>query len=168
MVGREGVLAAPFAPGHDSAPFEFVWQTSGEAIAIGRDSLVVRHRALAARRRSHRPLPPGAGLPGRLDGPGQCSLDLLGRLSRAILMAADRLGPQVPFTHTGMASLLQVRRAGVTEALHKLEGEGAIQSTRCLVTIRNAALLRERAGDTYGPGEREIGAVVPGWSGVAH
>lgn len=72
------------------------------------------------------------------------------RLARWILMWHDRLdGNEIGITHDYMATMLGVRRSSVTEALHTLEGERLIYSTRGLVIIRNRAALETFAADAY-------------------
>jgi hypothetical protein len=88
------------------------------------------------------------------------------RLARWILMAIDR-SPKgnLEIVHDLMASMLSVRRSGVTTALHVLEGEGSIKATRGLITVRDRAKLEEIAGPSYGPAERaydEIMDFTPG------
>lgn len=78
------------------------------------------------------------------------------RLARWILMCRDRTGhDELSLTHEFLSIMLGVRRAGVTNALHVLEGEHAIRSTRGRVTIRDRARLVTIAGDAYGIAERE-------------
>jgi CRP-like cAMP-binding protein len=72
------------------------------------------------------------------------------RLARWLLMCQDRVqSPQIGLTHEYMATMLAVRRSGVTVTLHTLEGTGAIRSTRGLVTILDRGRLEEIAGDSY-------------------
>ncbi|MBB4481372.1 Crp/Fnr family transcriptional regulator [Rhizobium etli] len=79
------------------------------------------------------------------------------RLAKWILMCHDRLeGEEIAITHEYMATMLGVRRSSVTDALHILEGEHLIYSTRGLVIIRNRASLEAFAADAYN---------VPGISG---
>ena len=48
------------------------------------------------------------------------------RLARWLLMADDRLdGAELPLKHEFLAMMLGVRRPGVTEAIHTLEGKGS-------------------------------------------
>ncbi|ESR26206.1 hypothetical protein N177_1065 [Lutibaculum baratangense AMV1] len=64
------------------------------------------------------------------------------RLARWILAAAARLGPEkIVITHRDLARLLGVRRASVTEAMHLLEGHGAIRSHRGFLTLRDEEKL---------------------------
>ena len=82
------------------------------------------------------------------------------RLARWLLMAADRLGPQLPLTHEFLASMLGVRRSGVTEALHVLEGEKLITAARSRIVIRNRAGLETLAGKAYGIPEGEYSRLI--------
>lgn len=78
------------------------------------------------------------------------------RLARWILMCRDRTGrDDLNLTHEFLSIMLGVRRAGVTTALHVLEGERAVRSTRGCVSIRDRTRLEELAGDSYGIPERE-------------
>ncbi|MGG7537674.1 MULTISPECIES: Crp/Fnr family transcriptional regulator [unclassified Rhizobium] len=72
------------------------------------------------------------------------------RLARWLLLCHDRLdGEEIEITHEYMATMLGVRRSSVTDALHILEGEHLIYSTRGLVIIRNRASLEAFAADAY-------------------
>lgn len=83
------------------------------------------------------------------------------RLARWLLMCHDRItDDSIPLTHDYMAVMLGVRRASVTDALHLLEGEGAISSKRQLVIVRDRARLEEMAGQCYGPAESEYRKII--------
>jgi CRP-like cAMP-binding protein len=78
------------------------------------------------------------------------------RLARWILMCHDRIsGDELSLTHEYISVMLAVRRPSVTTALHVLEGNGFIRSTRGIVTIRNRTALEEFARDAYGRPEEE-------------
>jgi hypothetical protein len=83
------------------------------------------------------------------------------RLARWLLMAFDRT-PQdkLPAVHDLMASVLSVRRSGVTTALHVIEGTGAVKATRGLVTLRDRDKLEEIAGACYGYCERSYDFIM--------
>jgi CRP-like cAMP-binding protein len=83
------------------------------------------------------------------------------RLARWILMAADRLdGNKLPLTHEFLSLMLGVRRAGVTEALHALEGQGLIHASRGEVTVRNRKGIERKAGHSYGVPEAELRRLI--------
>jgi CRP-like cAMP-binding protein len=78
------------------------------------------------------------------------------RLARWLLMCHDRVdGDEILLTHEFLSVMLGVRRAGVTEQLHVLEGLHAIRSTRGLIHVRDRARLEEIAGGCYGVPETE-------------
>jgi CRP-like cAMP-binding protein len=82
--------------------------------------------------------------------------DVNERLARWILMCHDRVeGDQIALTHEFISLMLAVRRPSVTTALHILEGNGFIRSTRGTITIRDRPALEEFARDAYGRPEEE-------------
>ena len=86
---------------------------------------------------------------------------LINRLARWILMADDRIqGDKLHLTHDTIAYLLGVRRAGVTVALHELEGLGAIRANRRHIEVRDRDQLKEAAGCFYGAAEAEYKACL--------
>jgi CRP-like cAMP-binding protein len=83
------------------------------------------------------------------------------RLARWILMSHDRSdGNDLPMTHEFLALMLGVRRSGVTEALHVLEGDGMIKSLRAHVVVRDREKLKVTADGSYGCSEREYDRVI--------
>jgi CRP-like cAMP-binding protein len=83
------------------------------------------------------------------------------RLARWILMCHDRLdGDNLAVTHEFLSLMLGVRRSGVTEQLHFLEGRHAIRSTRGNVHVVNRGTLLDIAGGCYGVPEREYEKVL--------
>ncbi|MBB2830231.1 UNVERIFIED_ORG: CRP-like cAMP-binding protein [Rhizobium esperanzae] len=83
------------------------------------------------------------------------------RLARWLLMCHDRLnGSDLPLTHEFLALMLGVRRAGVTNELHVIEGLRAIRSTRANVKILDRERLEEIAAGSYGVPEREYHRLI--------
>lgn len=83
------------------------------------------------------------------------------RLARWLLMCQDRLdGDDIALTHEFMGMMLGSRRAGVTEALHILEGNGLVRATRGLVIVINRAGLEALAGASYGLAENEYRRLI--------
>ena len=69
------------------------------------------------------------------------------RLARWLLTAADRLDTElISITHEALSDMLGVRRAGVTVALHTLEGKQALRSERRRIRILNHEKLTLAAG----------------------
>jgi CRP-like cAMP-binding protein len=82
--------------------------------------------------------------------------NLLERLSRWILMAHDRVeGNVLPITHVFLGLMLGVRRAGITLALHELEGRKLIKAARGQVTVIDRRGIEQMTNGFYGQPERE-------------
>ncbi|QPQ55035.1 Crp/Fnr family transcriptional regulator [Allosphingosinicella flava] len=83
------------------------------------------------------------------------------RLARWLLMCHDRMdGDQISLTHEFMATMLGVRRSGVTVTLHSLEGEGAIKTRRGMICIIDRDRLEALAGAAYGAAEAEYERLI--------
>jgi CRP-like cAMP-binding protein len=78
------------------------------------------------------------------------------RLARWLLMAHDRVETdKLVLTHEFLSIMLAVRRAGVTEAVGKLEEQGLITCSRGVVTVLDRKGLQKAAGQFYGKPEAE-------------
>jgi len=85
------------------------------------------------------------------------------RLARWLLMVHDRIaGDETELTHDFIALMLGVRRPGVTDALHTLEGKAVLRSTRGVVRIIDREGLEALATGTYGVPEGEYRRLVDG------
>ncbi|WP_160170498.1 Crp/Fnr family transcriptional regulator [Afipia sp. P52-10] len=72
------------------------------------------------------------------------------RVARWLLAAQDRIGEdELPVTHSLVASMLGVRRPGVSEALAQLEGRGVLERQRGSLRIVSTAALREHACECH-------------------
>jgi CRP-like cAMP-binding protein len=78
------------------------------------------------------------------------------RLARWLLMAHDRIErPELPLTHELLSIMLGVRRPGVTDALHRLEGYRTVRARRGMITILDRDQLMKIAAASYGAPEAE-------------
>jgi CRP-like cAMP-binding protein len=83
------------------------------------------------------------------------------RLARWLLMCHDRLvGDDLPLTHEFLSLMLGVRRSGVTDEIHILEGMGLIKATRGRIQIVDRAKMQDVAGGCYGLPEREYERLI--------
>ena len=83
------------------------------------------------------------------------------RLARWLLMCHDRIdGDVLPLTHKFLSMMLGVRRSGVTDTIHILEGRGLIRATRGQIIIRNRPRLERLAGAAYGLPEAEYRRLI--------
>ena len=156
LIGREGMTGTGIALGDDRTPHELVNQIEGLALAMAAEDfkLVLRDapefdllagrfaRALGIQV-SHTALANGR-------------FDIRTRLARWLLMVDDRT-PKSAFdlTHEYLSIMLGTRRPSVTEAIHLLEGERLIRSTRSHLEIRDRPGLLQFASESYGIPEAE-------------
>lgn len=160
-IGNEGLAGVPAVLGVGASPHRSFMETDGSAFVIDTDILME-----AARN--------NADLMSVLLGyvhvfmiqiaatalaDGRYNIEQ--RTARWLLMAHDRLaGDELPLTHDFLALMLGVRRSSVTNALHIVEGNGAIRATRSLITVRNRPALQTLAGASYGLPEKEYRRVL--------
>jgi CRP-like cAMP-binding protein len=87
--------------------------------------------------------------------------NMIERLARWLLMCHDRMeADDLPLTHEFLSLMLGVRRSGVTDQLHILEGIRAIKATRGNVRVLDRQKLVSLAGGCYGIPEREYERLV--------
>jgi CRP-like cAMP-binding protein len=85
------------------------------------------------------------------------------RLARWLLMVHDRTeGNELGLTHEFIATMLGVRRAGVTTALQHLASRNLIEVKRSHILVRRRAGLQDIADGIYGLPEREYQRLI-GW-----
>jgi CRP-like cAMP-binding protein len=166
MVGCEGMTGLAVVLDDGQSANETIVQSAGSALRLPADtlralmaespsltSIMKRYAHVFMMQASQTALSNGRGVLGE-------------RLARWLLMWGDRLDDNnLVITHDFLALLLGVRRPGVTEVVHVLEGKGLIRSSRSLIRIVNRAGLRSEANGFYGIPEAEydrlIGVVVP-------
>ncbi len=84
------------------------------------------------------------------------------QLSRRLLQGLDRAtSNELLITQEAMASLLGVRREGVTAAALKLQHEGAIQYSRGHITVHNRQQLERHACECYAYSKKAYFKLLP-------
>jgi CRP-like cAMP-binding protein len=84
------------------------------------------------------------------------------RLARRLLMELDQADTdELVLTHQFLSEVLGVRRAGVTEALHKLEEQGVISAVPGRISIVDRDGLEQCANGLYGVPEAELLRLFP-------
>jgi CRP-like cAMP-binding protein len=150
MIGREGVVGVPALLGSEASAQHIIIQVPGTALRMSaakckaafEESTAVRAIVL---RYTLALLDLGAQTAAcnRLHSIEQ-------RCARWLLMALDRLdGNELPMTHEFLASMLGVRRAGVTETVGELHRSGLIRNHRGEVTIVDREGLEATACECY-------------------
>jgi CRP-like cAMP-binding protein len=161
LFGREGMSGTSILLGIRNSPFETFMQVAGSSLRLPVGNLLDAMRRSPSLREhllhyvhvssiqmAHTALASGAYSIGT-------------RLARWLLMCHDRLeGDDLPLTHEFIALMLGVRRPGVTEHLHMLEGSKAIRSRRGRITVLDREKLEEAAGGSYGVPEAEYERLI--------
>jgi CRP-like cAMP-binding protein len=161
MIGRDGATGLPLVLGVERTCYETFMQIGGEAWRISAGDL---KQAMARSPSLQRVLLAYAHafliqVAETALSNGRRSVEQ--RLARWLLMSQDRIGgDKIALTHEFLALMLGVRRPGVTMALHVLEGNKLIRSTRGLITVLNRAGLEKAAGASYGIAEAEAQRVI--------
>lgn len=154
-IGREGISGYPVVLGVDRTPNKTFMQVRGRGLQIETEPflqilddtemrlLLLRYVHTCELQLAYTAL-----------AAAKCSMHQ--RLARWVLMCHDRLeNDNLPLTHDLLGMMLGVRRSGVTEQLHILEGMHAIKSTRGNIRVLDRAMLIDIAGGCYGVPEEE-------------
>lgn len=156
LVGREGFVPTGAVAGAETNLTEIVVQAPGEALFMDMRSF----EALLAKYRVFSDILVCALHISRTQveytASSNATQSVTERLARWLLMCHDRVeGNHLPLTHDFLSTMLAVRRASVTDALHVLESHGFIRSERGRITIRNREMLETYTRDLYGMPEEE-------------
>jgi CRP-like cAMP-binding protein len=83
------------------------------------------------------------------------------QLARWLLLGFDRTRDEpLLVTHETLASLLGVRREGITEAARRLQDAGAISYSRGCIRLEHRGALEQRACECYGLLHRQYAALA--------
>ena len=146
LIGREGMVGSWLTLGSSEAPFDVVVRNAGRALRLSAAVFAqacIDHPELrsAALVHCHRFTAMVADT-----CQAQARLTVEARLARWLLLAHDRIeDDNLPITHDVLSKTLGVRRPGVTVALHVLEGEHMLKSTRGLIQILDREKLERTA-----------------------
>lgn len=161
IYGFEGMGGISLLLDVDRTPFKHFMQVSGTGHRIAASALL---DAIEASRPLHMFLLRYVqvfGLQTSLTAVANGTAFIGERLARWLLMYQDRLNRNdLKITHDFLATMLGVRRPGVTEAINQLEGEGLIKATRGRIQVLNRAKLLSRAGSSYGIPEAEYRRLI--------
>lgn len=162
LVGREGMIGQPLALGVDRDPNRALVQAPGSAYRL----TAARFRAALKR---HTALRDVMGRftallfveSGRFAACNRAH-NLSQRCARWLLETGDRVdGAEFPLTHEFLATMLGVRRAGVTEVAHALQRAGLITYRRGRITLVNQAGIEAVACSCYRVAARAIDELLP-------
>ncbi|WP_051370998.1 Crp/Fnr family transcriptional regulator [Mesorhizobium loti] len=156
FIGFEGMAGYPLVMADDRSPQACFVQLEGEAMRIDAGSFTEALTSSPTLRlfllRFVNSLQIQTGCTALVNA----RLRLTVRLARWLLMCDDRVvGVRFSITHEFLATMLGVRRPGVTVALQELEGLALIQSRRSEVVILDRPGLIALASGGYGMPEAE-------------
>ena len=156
LIGHEGVTGSALIMGATLSPYDTFMQSPGHGWSLERQDL---HRVMAV----------SASFRGRMilfchtlmvqmahTALANGCYTIEQRLARWLLMTRDRSadGPAA-LTHEFLATMLGVRRPGVTAALNGLTARGLISTSRGAITIIDRKGLEEQSNGSYGAPEAE-------------
>jgi CRP-like cAMP-binding protein len=159
-IGFEGIAGYPVLLGVDSTPNKTFMQVAGAGLEIDSEDLMPLLDHAEARQLLLRYVHT-CELQLAYTALAAAQYNMHQRLARWLLMCHDRIhGDNLPLTHEFLSLMLGVRRSGVTEQLHILEGMHAIRSNRGMVVVRDRSLLIKIAGGCYGVPEEEYERLI--------
>jgi CRP-like cAMP-binding protein len=160
LIGREGMTDMVILPG-DRTPLTILVQIAGEAWRVRAEDYAMAQIARPNLRVLSLRFQQWMTVQASYAALSHATSRIPQRLARWLLMAQDRIEEdQLPLVHQFLSTMLAVRRSGVTEALHQLEGKGAIKTSRARITIQDRTQLEKLAGETYGAAEAEYQRLI--------
>jgi CRP-like cAMP-binding protein len=156
LFGRDGMTGSCLISGDTQSPFDCFVQMEGEALRMPADALAATMSASATLRLAMMQFTRALTIQTAYTAlsNGQSHVDQ--RVARWLLMVHDRVdGDVFSITHEYLSIMLGVRRTGVTDAMHVLEGKHLIVSTRNRVVIKDRSGLIALSSGAYGPSEAE-------------
>ena len=156
-VGNEGVVGISLFMGGDTTPSSAVVQTAGHAYRLERSFL--KHEFDRAGPLLHLLLRYTQALITQMTQTAVCNRhhSIEQQLCRWLLVTLDRIpSGQLTMTQELIASMLGVRREGITEAAGKLQNAGLISYRRGHITVLRRHGLEDRVCECYKVVKREF------------
>lgn len=161
IIGREGFVGSAVILFADSAPFEILVQVQGRALRIKKGELqraILQSPTLLAALLKFVHV---FNVQVAQTAVANVRYAVTQRLARWLAMYRDRVGiNDFIMTHDFLSDMLGVRRAGVTEAVNKLEGRKIIKASRGKISILKPAQLIDMANGSYGIAENEYKRLI--------
>ena len=165
VVGREGIVGISLFMGGESTPSRAVVQSAGQGLRLQADLMMQEFNRAGPV--LHLLLRYTQALITQMAQTAVCnrhhSLDQ--QLCRWLLLSLDRLrSNELVITQELIASMLGVRREGVTEAAGHLQKAGLIRYRRGHITVLDRAGLEHRACECYAVVKNEYDRLLPATS----
>ncbi len=150
MIGREGMTGRSVVLGvEEKAPNNIYMQASGSGFAVKANVLQTLFNQSPTLHRSCLGFTHEFMLQLENAVIANAAARIDERLARWLLMASDRVGPDLRMTHACLSQMLGVYRPGVTTALQGLEAASLIETARGVISIVNRPGLIRRANGAY-------------------
>jgi CRP-like cAMP-binding protein len=162
VVGSEGVVGISLFMGGDSMPSRAVVQRSGGGYRVVARFIQAEFRLHGAA--MHLLLRYTQALLTQMSQTAACNRHhtIDQQLSRWLLRSVDRSdSEELVMTHELIASMLGVRREGVTEAALRLQAAGVIRYGRGHISVLDRRGLEQRTCECYGVVKREYERLLP-------
>jgi CRP-like cAMP-binding protein len=156
LIGREGMTGTALVLGDPGTPFDCYVQMEGKALQISSMDFLGAFEQSSSLRRVLRLYARASFIQTAYTAFANAQFKLEERLARWLLMVRDRVEMDTfSVTHEFLSVMLGVRRSGVTDTIHILEGKGLIKSRRSEMTLIDREGLKACAGASYGQPEQE-------------
>ena len=162
MIGNEGMLGTGLLLGATASPYRALVQNTGRASRINVETM--REQFARGGPLEYMVLRYTQALLAQVAQTAVCNRhhSVEQQLCRWLLMTADRCsGAMLTSTHEMIATLLGVRREGITEAAHRLQKAKLIQYNRGRIALRDRAALEARACECYRVVRQEFDRLLP-------
>jgi CRP-like cAMP-binding protein len=162
VVGAEGAVGVSAFMGGDSTPSRGVVQSEGEAVRIPVHDVLEEFRRGGAMQDLM--LRYTQSLLTQMGQTAVCNRhhSVLQQLCRWLLLSVDRLeAPDIVTTQELIASMIGVRREGVTEAAGRLQKADVIRYSRGHITVLDRPRLEALACECYAVVRRETARLLP-------
>jgi CRP-like cAMP-binding protein len=173
-VGNEGVVGISLFMGGDSTPSSAVVQTAGHAYRLA--GRILKQEFNRAGSMQHLMLRYTQALITQMIQTAACNRhhSVEQQLCRWLLLTLDRLPSQeLIMTQELVASMLGVRREGITQAAGNLQHAGLIRYRRGHIAVADRSGLESRACECYAVVKKELGRLLsdvrspPGLAAIA-
>lgn len=156
LFGHDGMTGSSLIFGDALSSFDCYGQMEGQALRMSADALPAAVAGSPSLKRLIMHFARALAIQTAYTALANGQLHVDQRLARWLLMVHDRVsGDEFSITHEYLSVMLGVRRTGVTDAMHMLEGRHLVVSTRNRVVIRDRTGLIALASGAYGPAEKE-------------
>jgi CRP-like cAMP-binding protein len=160
-VGNEGVVGVSLFMGGDTTPSSAVVQTAGHAYRL--DSSILLQEFNRAGLLQHLLLRYTQALITQMAQTAACNRhhSVEQQLCRWLLLTLDRLpSNELVMTQELVASMLGVRREGITEAAGKLQRDGIISYRRGHITVLDRSGLEKQTCECYAVVRKELNRLL--------